>query len=175
MVSPAPADFEIARGVAFEVEAEALDQSEGGHVLRLDVRFEAVQAELPERVVKHESKGLAHVSLSGEGRPDVIAQVGTLEPSSRDLTDLDRAQDHIVSVTPDEKANEVGAPTPSEVSGELRACPRGRDPGVVERAAPAIQPKDLPLIRATREGEVNTGSPPFGSRHSYPRHLNRSE
>jgi hypothetical protein len=162
MVSPAAAQLEVTRGVAFEVEPEPLHESERSHVSRLDVRLEAVEPKLLERVLKYEAKRLAHVPLAGEWGADVIAEVGALERAAGDLTELDRAEDGIVLVAPDEEADEGGRPAPREVAEELRRRPRWRDPGVVEGATAPIEREELSLIGATREREMNPGAFPLG-------------
>jgi hypothetical protein len=104
----------------------------------------------------------------------VIAEVGALKGAARDLAELDCAEENLVCPSAEEKANEVWATTPGEVSRELDACPGRRDPRVVKRAAPPVQSEHLGLIRAAREGEVDSGTVPRGARDFLPRHLSES-
>jgi hypothetical protein len=175
MVSPAAAELEIPGRVTFKAKPKAPHQTTRRHVSRLDIGLEAVEVELAEGVVEHEAKGLAHVSLAGEGGADVIAEVGALERATGDLAELDRADHGVVYVAPDEEPNEGGRPGPSEVTPELGGRLRGSDPRVVERPAPPIQRDQLPLIRPAWEGEMDPGTSPRGRGHLNRRHLDKSE
>src|SRR5437016_14444860 len=67
VVPPGPADLQIPGGETLPLEADALDEGEGGGIGGLDVRLNPMQREISEGVPEDEHESLGHVTKAGVG------------------------------------------------------------------------------------------------------------
>src|SRR5207249_4417414 len=85
VVAPASSDLQIARGKSLQAKPRALHELRGRDVRRLDVRLQAMEPEIGERMTKDQAESLGHVANAGVRLEPVIAEVAALEPASNDL------------------------------------------------------------------------------------------
>src|SRR2546425_6772979 len=111
VITPLARNLEVARRVAFAVKAETLHQPDRGAILRLNVGFEAMQAQPPKRDGQHRRESLAHVALPRIRGTNVVAEIGAPEAAADDLTDLDRAEECLIGTAYDEPALALAAAT----------------------------------------------------------------
>src|SRR5438477_4278613 len=114
VITPLARNLEVARRVAFAVKAETLDQSDRCAIARLNVGFEAMQAQAPKRELQDGRQGLAHVALPRIRGANVVAEIGAPEAAADDLTDLDRADECLIGTAYDEPAFALPAATAME-------------------------------------------------------------
>src|SRR5438445_2805277 len=91
VIAPPAEDLQVARGESLTPEAAAPDEADRGAVAGVDVRLQAVQAELTERVAGHESDALAHIAFDGHGHGCLVPGIGTPEIRKEDLAHVDHA------------------------------------------------------------------------------------
>src|SRR6266550_1657992 len=104
VVAPTPGDLQVTRREPLEPETGALHERSRSDVRRLDVRFQAMEPELGERMTEHKSESLGHVALPGVRLEPVVTEVAALEPASDDLVDGDHSGDSVALHTTDEVA-----------------------------------------------------------------------
>src|ERR1700761_204676 len=128
MVTPAPADLQVAGREALTFEARALRQRNRRLIPRLDVRLQAVQAQLDERDPQHQLDPLTHVPLASVLLGGRVAEVGTLQRAPRDLGDVEEADDLVVARPAHEQRLKIWATRVLEVRSESRRVRRGTGP-----------------------------------------------
>ena len=114
----------------------------------LDVCFHPVQPQTTEHNSQHCRQGCLHVAAARKRSTDVVAEVCTLEPASDDLAQLDRPNDHPISVTHDEPTPVLRAPTALEEGPKGGgALWWGREAGVEAYASPIERDVLRPISR----------------------------
>ncbi len=155
MITPAPADLEIARRVPLLLKADTLDEAARGDVVGLEIRFEAVQVKRAKGISEGQLQSFGHKALPGERCADPVAEVGALEAAATDLTQLDRPKDRVIGAPTDEQFDLRRRPAASAPRGERRWRGwRCREPAV-ERATPSGQGQELSGVCPRREREVD--------------------
>ena len=114
VVAPAAADLQIAAREPLVAKPEAPDERDRAAVRGLDVRFDAVQLEIPERTCQHELETRAHQPLTRVRRERVVAEIGGLERVAHDLVEVDHAGE-LAAGRHDEKRLLVLAPRAPQI------------------------------------------------------------
>jgi len=68
-----------------------------------------MQLQFRECVPEHQAQSLRHVTLAGEGSPDIITKVGILKQPSNDLADVENAEDSAIFDSANKERFEIGA------------------------------------------------------------------
>src|SRR5262245_41861929 len=101
VVAPAAADLQVPTREALLAEPAAADERDRAVVLRLDVRLDAMEPEIFERVPQDQLEPLAHVAFAGERLERVVAEVGVAEVAVEDLPEPEVPDDRVVLVATD--------------------------------------------------------------------------
>ncbi len=153
VVTPISIHSEIAPGRALAGESNAPYQSNRGGVPGLNVRLQAVEAELPEGSLQHQPKPLAHQALALVATDHGIRQEGALEGAAHDLTEVDQADDRPTLDQADEPGVVVVILDPVEQAIEVDVGRDVIDPGLVQRLGALHRGQELLAVGFSRGPE----------------------
>src|SRR5713226_871800 len=97
VIPPATTDVEIARRVPLAAKAQALHQTDRRAIMRLDVGFDAVQAQTTKHQRQRQRQGLAHVAAPRKRGTDVVPEICAPESPPNDLAQLNSSDDRTIS------------------------------------------------------------------------------
>src|SRR5262245_18625420 len=174
VVPPAAPDLEVAARQPFAPEPRPADQSQGGAVAGLDIRFHPVQAQPAERELERQLERGRHVALPRERRADLIAEIARSEHAADDLVDVDAPDDDVVRRPTDQESRTLGPAALRQVAGELCRCDRRVCEAAMQVPAPAVQPEELLAVARSGRPEVDGRISGSGARHAPDRRWKRT-
>ena len=141
------------------MKAEALDQADRCVIARLNVGFETMQAQAPEREPQDRGQSLTHVALPCKRRPDVVAEVGAAEVATDDLADFEGAEDRLILAAYDEPAFALRVAQAEQQLSKRRAGARRRDQPGVEPPAAVVEREVLGGVAGAWRAQLDPAPP----------------
>src|SRR5262245_29563930 len=117
-----------------------------------------MQLQMAEGVAQHQLHRFGHVALAGKGRTKVIPHVCASKTAIENLAQVDRAENHSIGLTADEKAPAVWAAAPLQISGELSRPFRRRHQSSVKANARAIQRGEFTAVTRLGMAQENVAA-----------------
>jgi hypothetical protein len=122
------------------------EQGRWKHIVRLNVRFKAVELELSKRVADDGLQALSHKTLTLKTGEGVVTQVPTSEEAQNDVVDVDDAGDRPGFCMANQEAAVSSFLHAANVGRELSSGRRRRDPGRVQLAARTHPRQELATV-----------------------------
>src|SRR5207245_547242 len=143
MIPPPTAHFQVLPREALTPKPQALDQSLGGDVVRLNVCLQPMEAQTRKRSGENRLEPIAHEPLASMTRVRVEAKIGRLEGAAHHLADVHDAHDLARVAPPAHVRDDFPTPTPPEIPRPSLTSPRGVDPGAMQVPARTCQLQQL--------------------------------